>query len=80
MSKKRFNTSRICSSDNYKLSKEIHKEYIIEQHYKNHVIVEQITSTTCIKKKAYVRCFGKLMPVTQEEITKIENSVNIIWK
>lgn len=79
MKRKRFTRNRVCSSDNYKLSRVLYNEYIVEQHKTNIEMVEQITVVNYIKK-AYVRCFGELIPITLEEAHRIENTVTIIYK
>ena len=67
--RKRFKTSRICSSDNYIISKRMHKAFLIEEHNKNALVLEHI----------FVRCFGELMPITLEEAERIGTSVTILW-
>lgn len=76
--RKRFKQSRMCSSDNYTLSRKLHKAFLIEEHNKNAVVIEHIIEK-CSTKKAFVRCFGELMPITLEEAERIGTSVTIIW-
>ena len=76
--RKRFKQSRVCSSDNYVLSKKLHKAFLIEEHNKNAVVIEHIIEK-CSTKKAFVRCFGEFMPITLEEAERIGTSVTIIW-
>lgn len=76
--RKRFKQSRVCSSDNYVLSKKLHKVFLIEEHNKNAVVLEHII-TKHSTKKAFVRVFGELMPITLEEAERIGTSVTIIW-
>lgn len=76
--RKRFKTSRLCSSDNYIISKKLHKAFLIEEHNKNAVVLEHIIEK-CSTKKAFVRVFGELMPITIEEAERIGTSVTIIW-
>lgn len=76
--RKRFKQSRVCSSDNYTLSKKLHKAFLIEEHNKNAVVIEHIIEK-CSTKKAFVRVFGELMPITIEEAERIGTSVTIIW-
>ena len=71
--RKRFKTSRLCSSDNYIISKRMHKAFLIEEHNKNAVVLEHII------EKHFVRCFGELMPITLDEAERIGTSVTIIW-
>ena len=74
----RFKTNRVCSSDNYILSKRLHKAFLVEEHNKNAVVIEHIIEKNSTKK-AYVKCFGKLMPITIEEAEKIGTAVTVIW-
>lgn len=76
--RKRFKQSRVCSSDNYVLSKRLHKAFLVEEHNKNAVVLEHIIERNSTKK-AYVKCFGKLMPITIEEAEKIGTAVTVIW-
>lgn len=76
--RKRFKQTRVCSSDNYTLSKKLHKAFLIEEHNKNAVVIEHIIEK-CSTKKAFVRVFGELMPITIEEAERIGTSVTIIW-
>lgn len=77
--KRRFKRSRICSSENYELSRKVHIQYLRELHYKNVVLIEEIVKISNVKR-AYVKCFGELIPITLEEAHKIEKSVTIIYK
>ena len=76
--RKRFKQTRVCSSDNYVLSKKLHKAFLIEEHNKNAVVIEHIIEK-CSTKKAFVRVFGELMPITIEEAERIGTSVTILW-
>ena len=76
--RKRFKTNRLCSSDNYTISKKLHKAFLVEEHNKNAVVLEHIIEKHSTKK-AFVRCFGELMPITLEEAERIGTSVTILW-
>ena len=76
--RKRFKRERLCSSENYKESRNYRKEYIKEQHPKNILEVETIIEKTVLIKHPYVNCFGVLMPITVEEAVSL--TINIIWK
>ena len=76
--RKRFKTSRLCSSENYVISKRMHKTFLIEEHNKNALVLEHIITKNSTKK-AFVRCFGELLPITLEEAKRIGTSVAIIW-
>ena len=74
----RFKQSRVCSSDNYILSKKLHKAYLIEKHNNNAIVLEHIIEKRTIKK-AFVKVFGELMPISLEEAETIGTSVEILW-
>lgn len=67
--RKRFKMSRIASSDNYELSRKIHAMYLQRFHEEN---IE--SSTLVIKEQKYIRVFGKLIPVSEEEL-RIHNTL-----
>lgn len=69
--RKRFKMSRIASSDNYELSRKIHAMYL--QRFHEEVITE-ISSTLVIKEQKYILVFGKLIPVSEEEL-RIHNTL-----
>ena len=56
----------------------MHKAFLIEEHNKNAVVLEHIIEKHSTKK-AFVRCFGELMPITSAEAERIGTSVTIIW-
>lgn len=69
--RKRFKMSRIASSDNYELSRKTHAMYLQRFHEEN---IEVISSTLVIKEQKYIRVFGKLIPVSEEEL-RIHNTL-----
>ena len=76
MSRTKFRKSRICSSDNYILSREIYKNYLSEHHTKNIKVIESYAEIKC----AYIKCFGKLILITNQEAYLIQSTVTIIWR
>ena len=56
----------------------MHKAFLIEEHNKNALVLEHIIEKHSTKK-AFVRCFGELLPITLEEAERIGTSVTIIW-
>lgn len=78
MARKRINLNAICSSDNYEKSKKLHKDFIREVHYSNEILLEEIKAKRVLT--AYVKCFGKLIPITLEEAEHIKKTVTIIYK
>lgn len=79
MSKNHFKRARLCSSDNYELSRRVHIKYIIEEHSRNVAFIEQIMKSNQ-PKRSYVQCFDKLIPVSIEEVHKISTNMTVIWK
>lgn len=70
----RFNRIMIASSSHYSESRKAHIKMLRE----NHEIA--ITITTNIKvRKAYVKCFGNLIEISEQEVEKY-NTLDIIWK
>lgn len=69
----RFNRVMIASSSHYSESRKAHIEMLRE----NHKIAITITQNIKIRK-AYVKCFGNLIEISEQEIEKY-NSLNIIW-
>lgn len=65
--KRKFRTSRICSSDNYKLSVKVSKYYIERAHIENALLVEEIMSRETVSIQ-YVRVFGSIIPITLTEV------------
>lgn len=66
--RKRFKITRITSSDNYKLSKRIHSQYLKEWHNANIEVITEITTSLVIKEQKYIRVFGELIPISEEEL------------
>lgn len=63
--RKRFKAARIASSDNYELSRRIHSQYLKRWHNAN---IEVITTSLVIKEQKYIRVFGELIPISEEEL------------
>lgn len=76
--RKRFKTSRLCSSDNYIVSKRIHRQDIINSHNNNKSIIATMVANK-IDKTPYVRIFGELMKISMEEATRVNTAVTVIW-
>lgn len=64
--RKRFKAARIASSDNYELSRRIHSQYLKRWHNANIEVITEIT--TLIKEQKYIRVFGELIPISEEEL------------
>lgn len=67
--RKRFKAARIASSDNYELSRRIHSQYLKRWN----------TTSLVIKEQKYIRVFGELIPISEEEL-RIHNTLILIWK
>ena len=76
--RKRFKTSRLCSSDNYIVSKRIHRQDIINSHNNNKSIIATMVAKKT-DKTPYVRIFGELMKISMEEATMVNTAVTVIW-
>lgn len=78
MARHRVNSNAVCSSQNYTQSKKLHREML----ERNHDTLTQmiIREEIIIKKQAYVKVFGELMPLSQEEVIRLEKEVTIIYK
>lgn len=75
--RKRFNTNRICSSENYHLSISVHRKYLLKNHTDNKEYFEEI-KVNC--KLPYTLCFGKKIKLTQQDVEMLGNSVTIYWE
>lgn len=67
--RKRINRNCLASSENYEASKKIHSDFLKEQHEKNVEEIEIISTSVIIKKQKYICVFGKLIPVSESELT-----------
>lgn len=65
MARKRFSRNIIASSDSYK--KRSHDSFIKEQHEKNKDMIAKISISIKVAPKYYIKCFGKLIQITEEE-------------
>lgn len=76
--RERFKTTRVCSSDNYALSKKLHKQELSKNHCKlqEMLIKEEIV----LKKVAYIKVFGKFIPLSSMEIPLYKGKTEIIYK
>ena len=74
----RFKTSRLCSSDNYIVSKRSHIRSIIDFHNNNIACIAEIMEKR-VHKIPYVKVFGKLVQISIEEATQIDTTITVIW-
>lgn len=77
--RKRFKMSRLASSDNYELSRRIHAQHIENWHNDNIETITEITTSLVVNKQKYIRVFGELIPISEEEM-KIHNTLIIVEK
>ena len=75
--RKRFKTSRICSSENYKSSVKIHREILVKNHVENAELFESIINT---HKTAYTLVFGTEIILSADEVIRLKDSINIYYK
>lgn len=95
MKTKRRRINIICSSDNYKESRkkysQLRANYLQQFHNNNIEIIEKIRNEIVVEphsisitthKKAYVKCFGKLLPITIEDAERLSKTpdIIIIWQ
>ena len=74
LARKRFKAARIASSDNYELSRRIHSQYLKRWHNANIEVITEITTSLVIKEQKYIRVFGELIPISEEEL-RIHNTL-----
>lgn len=74
----RFKTSRLCSSDNYIVSKRSHIRSIIDFHNNNTEIIAEIMEKR-VHKIPYVKVFDKLIQISLEEATQVNTTITVIW-
>lgn len=73
--RKRFKAAKIASSDNYELSRRTHSQYLKRWHNANIEVITEITTSLVIKEqKKYIRVFGELIPISEEEL-RIHNTL-----
>lgn len=78
----RFKRNRLCSSDNYELSRKVYETYMQEKANKCLLSVGSTNDNNTINKdnkKPYVKVFGKLIPLSFSEASSMKD-VNIIYK
>lgn len=87
MKRKRKKQGAICSSTNYRQSRQEYREYLRRWHNEHVEEIERISAsievTTSIKvtyKKAYIRVFGELIPITIEEAEILKETTVIIYQ
>lgn len=75
--RKRFKTSRICSSQNYESSVRIHRDSLIENHITNAKLFESIKNT---HKIAYTIVFDTEIILSADEVLKLKDFINIYYR
>lgn len=76
MKRKRINRACIASSSNYAESKKAHREYIIEEHNKNNVILMSIPSVI-VKPKTDIEIFEENLK-KQIELFRRNKGINCV--
>lgn len=78
--RKRINYAAVCSSDNYKRSRELHNDYIRKVHEQNKEMVIEISKEIKTTLHAYVMCFGKRMEITLEEAQRLSTQIKVHYE
>lgn len=76
MKRKRINRACVASSSNYAESKKAHREYIIEEHNKNNVILMSIPSVL-VKHKTDIEIFEENLK-KQIELFRRNKGINCV--
>lgn len=78
--RKRFKVDRVCSSENYTLSRKYHVEFLEKEHKTNSVILQKYQEVRITNKGIpYVKCFGKLIQITAEEAETLKGISTVVW-
>lgn len=87
MKRKRKKQGAICSSTNYRQSRQQYYDYLRRWHNEHVEEVERLsasiqvtTSIRVVHKKAHVRVFGELIPITIEEAEILKETTLIIYQ
>jgi RNase P subunit RPR2 len=78
--RKRINPAAVCSSDNYKRSRELHNDYIRKVHEQNKEMVIEISKEIKTTLHAYVMCFGTRVEITLEEAQQLSTQIKVIYE
>ncbi len=78
--RRRFKQCRICSSESYILSRQIHRRYIREWHANHSEEIRIISERIVVKQRYYVMCFGNLVEITETEAIRMQSCMTIIRK
>lgn len=68
--RKRFNSQRICSSENYESSIHAHQNDLARNH--NCQTIVEISKTIIVKKRYYTKVFGKIVNIQESELSMYE--------
>jgi hypothetical protein len=72
----RFNRNA-CASSRGAYVRDSHIAFIKECHERNKEVIAELSITIEVKPKYYVRCFGKLIQVTEREAMMLKTQVII---
>lgn len=78
--RKRINYAAVCSSDNYKRSRELHNDYIRKIHEQNKEVVIEISREIKTTLHAYVMCFGRRVDITLEEAQRLSTQIKVHYE
>lgn len=77
MPRERFNRNAIASSRGSYVRR-AHLEYLKEMHEQNEEVLAEISITVSVRHDYYVRCFGKLIKITEKEAMKLSHQLVIV--
>ena len=82
--RQRINREAICSSDNYALSKKLHKEYLFSTHEErvNYLMTSHSTEKPVgkIVGRPYANVFGTKVYLNAYEVNVLGTSINIHYE
>lgn len=78
--RKRINYAAVCSSDNYKRSRDLHNDYIRKIHEQNKEVVIEISKEIKTTLHAYVMCFGRRVDITLEEAQRLSTQIKVHYE
>lgn len=67
--RKRIKRNCLASSENYEASRKVHSEFLKEWHEENIKEVEVISASIVIKRQKFVSVFGKLIPISEADLS-----------
>lgn len=82
--RQRINRAAICSSDNYAVSKRLHREYLKSTHEDRVANIAMMSVTTSVTNhigRPYVKVWGKKMYIPRDRADTTEQcSIKVYWE